>query len=308
MSRPPEFFDDAIDARIDALADARGLPPELGLFPKGAPIRRVARLRPLLYLGGFHALMQQIAHPMVAQGVFDWSDFALNPTQRMDGTARFLNALIFGDREHAKLEVKRYAVGHDKVRGVIAAGTCPSRVGEAYDGWQEEARTWVHATIIEAMISAYDLVSMLPHSAGERDAIWQDGRLIAEAICLDTEAYAPTYAALRAWMDERLDAVTMGNLAASPLRPHLHLHRTTKAIAKDLFEHIPKVWKLSHSVAWHTCPPPLRTLVPEVDRTVRDVEWQVFLLASQAALVGGPDELRYTEAFLAYRERVGDPF
>ncbi len=306
MPRPPEFFEAAIDARIDALAEARGLAPELGLFPRGAPIRRVARLRPLLYLGGFHALMQQIAHPMVAQGVFDWSDFALSPTRRMEATSSFLNGLIFGDREHAKHAVKRYAMGHDKVRGVIAAGTCPSRVGEPYDGWDDEARTWVHATIIEAMISAYDLVSMLPHSAGERDAIWQDGRLIADAICLETAAHAPTYAALRAWMDERLDAVTMGELPAAARRPNLHVHRTTRLIAEKLFEKIPDVWGLPDSVAWHTCPPALRTLVPEVERPRRDLEWEAFLLSSRTLMVTGIDALRYTQAFLDYRERVGD--
>ena len=54
-------------------------------FPEGAVIRRVS-IEPALMLGAGRALLLQLAHAPVAQGVQDHSDFRGNPFRRLLGT------------------------------------------------------------------------------------------------------------------------------------------------------------------------------------------------------------------------------
>jgi len=301
MPRPPAFHTSAIDHRVDQICDAAGLPPALGLFPLGSPIRLLARRANLAAVGGFHALMQQIAQPIVAQGVLDHSDFYTNPELRMQRTADFLHAVIYGDRDHVKLGVRRYAAGHDPVAGVISAGTCPDLAGTPYDGWEDPARVWVLATLLESMITATDILFPGALTPADKDAAWADVLRIAEV--LDVRAAMPQdFPALRAWMDERLDDLRTGDVPSSPLRPNLHVHRTTRTLAHLLFTKIPDYFGISDSVAWYTTPPALRPLVPEVPQPTRKLEFDVFVAGMLAAAVVEP----YSEAWREYQARTGD--
>ena len=68
-----------------------------GLFPDDSVIRRVNRENVLL-LGGGRALLMQLAHPMVAAGVDEHSDFRIRPMYRLRRTIRMVMAIVFGDR------------------------------------------------------------------------------------------------------------------------------------------------------------------------------------------------------------------
>src|SRR5438270_738156 len=56
-----------------------------GLFPPDAIVRRVDS-EPVLLLGGGRALLMQLAHPSVAAGVADHSDFRRDPMSRLQRT------------------------------------------------------------------------------------------------------------------------------------------------------------------------------------------------------------------------------
>src|SRR5260370_21009279 len=71
-----------------------------GLFPDDSIIRRVNRENVLL-LGGGRALLMQLAHPLVAAGVDEHSDFRDRPIPRLRRAVQMMMALVFGDRETA---------------------------------------------------------------------------------------------------------------------------------------------------------------------------------------------------------------
>jgi hypothetical protein len=303
--RPANMLDAALEARVDSICNGAGLANTYGLLPAGAALRKVARVKPLLTIGAFRALISEIANPVVAQGVFDWSDFTANPTLRMERTGNFLNAMIFGDRNMVKDWAKGYAAGHDRVRGFLAVGTCPDRAGEAYAGWQDDDREWVHASIFEAMFYSYDQIMPTPLSAAERDEAWQDAVRIGEVIGLNPANLAPDYASMKAWVDARLAATTSGLTPVSVLRPQLHLHRTVQVIARDIFALVPALWGITSSVAWQTVPTELRPLVP-TPPIGWQAQWLFFRDTQRLAATSPFDWIALSPAYREYRWRTGD--
>src|SRR5260370_14549428 len=71
-----------------------------GLFADDSIVRRVNRENVLL-LGGARALLMQLAHPKVAAGVDEHSDFRQRPLYRLPRTVRLPMSIGFGHRETA---------------------------------------------------------------------------------------------------------------------------------------------------------------------------------------------------------------
>src|SRR5436305_11547388 len=86
------------------------------LYPEGSITRRVNRENVLL-LGGGRALLMQLAHPKVAAGVDEHSDFRSDPVRRLRRTVRMTMAIVFGDRETALAAARAVKQTHGKIRG-----------------------------------------------------------------------------------------------------------------------------------------------------------------------------------------------
>src|SRR5438067_5031743 len=86
------------------------------LYPEGSITRRVNRENVLL-LGGGRALLMQLAHPKVAAGVDEHSDFRTRPLRRLRPTIRMTMAVVFGDRETAPAAARAVNQAHGKVPG-----------------------------------------------------------------------------------------------------------------------------------------------------------------------------------------------
>src|SRR5438093_12192393 len=72
-----------------------------GLFGPGSVVWRVGRERVLL-AGGPAALLLQLAHPLVAEGVAAHSGFEREPLQRLMATLDATLTITFGDRAQAE--------------------------------------------------------------------------------------------------------------------------------------------------------------------------------------------------------------
>jgi uncharacterized protein (DUF2236 family) len=67
----------------------------VSVFPPGALIRRVNE-EPVILLGAGRALLLQLAHPAVAAGVDEHSDFQHDPFKRLQGTLQAMYAMVWG--------------------------------------------------------------------------------------------------------------------------------------------------------------------------------------------------------------------
>lgn len=93
------------------------------------------------------ALLLQVAHPTVAAGVRDFSDFDERPFERLLRTTDYLLVLQYGRRE-AAAEGRRLRALHSRFRGIRADG-------RPYHALEPGAYAWVHATLLETYVRAH---------------------------------------------------------------------------------------------------------------------------------------------------------
>jgi uncharacterized protein (DUF2236 family) len=186
----------------------RAASPDAGLYGPGSEAWRLNREAMLLLGAGPRALLLQIAHPAVAAGVADHSDFRADPWRRLAGTLRSYLTIVYGTTAIARGEIRRLNALH---RGITGTG---------YAARDPELSLWVHATLIDSTIAVADawLESIGPD---RRAAFYAETRPIGRAFGVP-DALLPRD-------HEAFDAYVAGMLAPSgPVR--------VSAVARELAE------------------------------------------------------------------------
>jgi uncharacterized protein (DUF2236 family) len=138
----------------------RGRRDDVGLFPPGSVARRLNAQTALL-LGGGRALLLQVAHPLVAAGVADHSEFRRDPFGRLVNTLDLTLTVSFGDEEQRRDAAARVATTHRRVVG--------ERGGVPYRAMDPELLLWVHSTLVDSALATYELfVGRIRPAARER--------------------------------------------------------------------------------------------------------------------------------------------
>jgi uncharacterized protein (DUF2236 family) len=180
-------------------------------FPKGSMIRKV-NIEPAIMFGAGRALVLQLAHPAVAQGVEDHSDFKGNPFKRLQGTLEATYAVVFGSQELAAGVGRRIRWIHDFVVGPGYAANDPMNL------------LWVHATLTDTALRCYTTL-VEPLSDADQETYYQEMKGAAEVFGCPRSEQPATLADFRAYMDETIatiDVTDVGrDLAAFILDPTL---------------------------------------------------------------------------------------
>ena len=186
-----------------------------GLYADDSITRRVNRENVLL-LGGGRALLMQLAHPKVAAGVDDHSDFQTTPVRRLRRTIRMTMAIVFGDRETALAAARAVNQAHSRVRGA------------GYRALDPDLLLWVHGTLVDSALVTYGtFVKAL--SADEHEAFYQESKLLGGLLGIPQDAFPATYGDFSRYMSEIVarGEVRVGSLANDlarlVLRPRLRL-------------------------------------------------------------------------------------
>src|SRR3954452_22956360 len=95
---------------------------DAGLFGPGSLTWRVNREGALL-LGGGRALLLQVAHPLVAAGVSEHSNFREDPFGRLYRTLDTVTTIVFDSTSDAKEAAERLRRVHTRVKGEAEDGT-----------------------------------------------------------------------------------------------------------------------------------------------------------------------------------------
>ena len=150
----------------------------LGLFAEDSITRRVNREN-ILLLGGGRALLMQLAHPKVAAGVDEHSDFRAHPIRRLRRTIRMTMAIVFGDRETALAAARRVNQVHAKVQG-----------GD-YRALDPDLLLWVYATLADTALVTYDtfVQRLLPP---ERETFHDEFKLLGELLGISGDRFPST--------------------------------------------------------------------------------------------------------------------
>src|SRR5215470_9087801 len=103
-----------------------------GYFAPESVIRRIGNSPLTPFMGGGPAVLLQLAHPLVAAGVVEHSDYRRDLWRRLLHTLRALYLMAFGTRLEAELAGEVVQAVHAHVRGTTREQLGPFRPGTAY--------------------------------------------------------------------------------------------------------------------------------------------------------------------------------
>jgi uncharacterized protein (DUF2236 family) len=184
---------------------AAGRAGDPGLFGPESEAWRIARERALIAAGPA-ALLLQLAHPLVAAGVAEHSDFQADPLRRLRATLDATLTVVFGDTEQARAAAARVRSRHRSVHGRtdIAVGSFPA--GTGYRAGDPELALWVHATLVWTALEFYDgFIAPVPaqQRAAYQVQMNRSGRLFGVSEELLPDSYAEFERYMRS-MDDQL--------------------------------------------------------------------------------------------------------
>lgn len=217
--------------RVELRVGGRQRAGREGLFPRDSVLRRAVS-ESVGLLGGGRSLLLQIAHPKIAAGVADYSDFQSDPLARLERTLDITLGIILGDRKHAEEVLRRFHTMHASIKGELRHAAGPYPAGESYYAHDPELKLWVHATLIDGTLLVYERF-VRPLSAEERLRYYEDSKLLAQRFGIPNSMVPPTLREFGEYMREMLD----GDILA--------VTDTTRRLARDVL--YPNVWAVART-------------------------------------------------------------
>src|SRR4051794_4539106 len=144
---------------------------DTGLFGPGSLTWRVNR-EGVLLLGGGRALLLQVAHPLVAAGAAQHSNYREDPFGRLYRTPDTVTTVVFGSTPEAKEAAARLHRGHTRVKGTADDGT-------PYLATDPDLIMWAHATLVDTAPLVYENY-VGPLSMEQKGRYYEEQKLLGE--------------------------------------------------------------------------------------------------------------------------------
>ena len=223
-----------------------------------------------------YALLLQLAHPTVAAGVRDHSDYASDPWGRLLRSIDYLYLMAFGGQQAAERTGAALRARHTDIRGEHADGS-------SYDAFEPQAWSWVQATLADSAITGIEWFAR-PLTAAERDGLWQETLAVGEIV--GATGLPETWAGYLEYRDDMIATTLKTDIAIDEFL------RTLRAQPFGGLAALPAIGLL---------PPPLRQKLGLRWTYRKQGQLEVFARASRAAdpfMVGplrniGPSYLRW---------------
>lgn len=185
--------------------------PALGFYSPDSMMWRINREAVLLGAGPT-ALLLQIAHPLVAEGVARHSTFAADPFKRLHGTIATTMDLVFGDGVAAERAVRKLNRVHASVRGSVDDAKA-QRLATDFRALDPELLLWVQTTLIVTSVRAYRRW-VAPLTGAELEQFWQEARRVGVRLGIALEKSPADWPALLAYWRRML--ATDGPIHVTP--------------------------------------------------------------------------------------------
>ena len=178
------------------------------MFERGDVIRRVDG-ESVLLLGGARAVLMQLAHPAVAAGVADHSDFRTDSFGRLRRTLEVTTTMVFGtEAEAAQAAAALHAV-HERV------------TGPGYRANDPELLLWVHATLVDTALRVHRRF-LAPLPPGDEARYYEQSMRLAEAFGVPMSLQPPDPPSFRAYVRAMVGSLEVTDQARDVARGVLH--------------------------------------------------------------------------------------
>jgi uncharacterized protein (DUF2236 family) len=176
--------------------------------PDNAEMRVVAREGALL-AGGARAILLQVAHPGVARGVAEHSDFAARPLDRLRATLTYVYGVTFGTPEEARAVAAMVTGAHRAVSGV------------GYRASDPELQLWVAATLYDTALLLYEEL-FGPLDPGVADKFYEQYAVLGTALQVPPGRWPGDGAAFRSYWEHMIDTLEVSDDARRVAHDLLH--------------------------------------------------------------------------------------
>jgi uncharacterized protein (DUF2236 family) len=247
-------------------------------FSAGSAIRRIGGEN-ILLLGGGRALLMQIAHPLVARGVAEHSNFRADRRRRLLGTLRPMFAISFGTREQALAAAASVNRMHARVTGA------------SYRASDSDLLVWVLATLIDTSLFMYERF-VGPPSHEEASAYYEDMCRLGSLLSVPDGAMPPDLDGFRDYVEAMLaslnvsedaraicDALFGGPLPIRPLMSGVRL-LTAGLLPETLREQFGLSWGPNYERLLQAAQATSRLALPRLPQRLRAPPW--FLMPATA--------------------------
>ena len=174
-----------LQAMADAVPDR-----QLGFFGPGSLAWKINR-EPILHIAGPRALLMQLAHPLVAKGVVEHSNYEEDLYGRTLRTFNAVYAMIFGTVDEALHWARRVHGVHRRV------------TGEGYQANDPHLLMWVNATLLDSAVFAYESF-VGPLTAKERALHYDEMRIFAAMFGISDDVMPPDVGAFSAYVSDTI--------------------------------------------------------------------------------------------------------
>ena len=160
------------------------------------------------FLGGGPAVLLQMAHPLVATGVVEHSDYRRDLWRRLVRTLRALYLMAFGSKAEAERAGEIVRAVHARVAGAtkVELGRFPA--GTRYSASDPELMVWVHATLVHASLEVYErFVHRL--SPEDQERYYREMTIVAELFGTPARALPNSLADFRDYLTAELAGPTL---------------------------------------------------------------------------------------------------
>ena len=165
--------------RVPERTHAERMASRDGYFPPESLIRRLGNSPVVPFLGGGPAVLLQVAHPLVAAGVTQHSDYRDDLWRRLLRTLRAVYLMAYGTKQEAEWAGEAVQRVHARVHGTLRGRRARSR-WTPYRADDPALMLWVHATLVHsslavftrfvARLDAAERGALLPRDGGRRPA------------------------------------------------------------------------------------------------------------------------------------------
>ncbi|WP_150243911.1 oxygenase MpaB family protein [Nocardiopsis quinghaiensis] len=257
----------------------------MGRSSDESPLRRISGEACALGGAGYSVLLQ-IAHPSVARGVHDHSDFSTRPFNRLLGTLYFVYGTVYGTEEERERLHAIVRAMHRKVNG------------PGYRALDDDLLLWVAATLYE---STSRLHAMVFGELGEEERArhLREASVLGTALGLPEEKWPATPEEFDAYWGKAVAGLRVGeeargiteqllHPASLPLRPLMKAQSllTGGLLPPHLREQFGIPWSDARQRRFDRVVRVTRAVYPRVPRPVRFLPTTLCLWTMRRGLLG----------------------
>lgn len=173
-------------------------------FTPGSPFWEMNREQ-ILLLGGGRVLLMQIAHPMVAEAVYNHSYVFQKPLLRLHRTLSLTFAIVYATKPEADAAIAEIENAHRPAVGRLADAVGKHEAGTTYNARNPRQGLWVWATLVEGAISTYEQL-VAPVDTATKETFYADSTTFAKLMGIREGLIPTNYQALTTYIQTAIES------------------------------------------------------------------------------------------------------